>query len=209
MTQIDQPLQLPPHPLDAFQLWFDDAVRARVPDPTIMTLATATAQGRPDARIVLFKGMSDGGFSFYTNYSSRKARELEANPFAALVFHWQELKRQVRIEGTVIRVSAGESDAYFQSRPRGSQIGAWASPQSEVISDREILIRRVEEAQSRFGEGLVPRPEFWGGYVVQPERIEFWEERPSRLHERIVYQKTVERNGTPQGMGWSQSRLAP
>lgn len=201
MVITDVPLLLPDDPLQAFQTWLNDAHQASVPEPTAMTLATATAEGRPDARIVLFKGLSEGGFSFFTNYTSRKARELDANPRAALVFFWVPLKRQIRIEGQIERVSAEESDAYFHSRPRGSQIGAWASPQSQVIESREALVEKVREAEGRFGDGPIPRPAHWGGYRVRPDRIEFWEERPSRLHERHVYEKT--------SVGWSRRQVAP
>lgn len=201
MNLTDSPLQLPDDPLHAFQTWLDAAVKSGLPEPTAMTLATATPEGRPDARIVLFKGFSGDAFAFFTNYDSRKGRELDANPFAALVFHWVSLKRQVRVEGPVERVPVEESDAYFQSRPRGSQIGAWASPQSETIVDRKILVELTEKTEKRFGEGPIERPAFWGGYRVRPERIEFWEERPFRLHERHLFVKDA--------AGWKRSRLAP
>ncbi len=201
MTDADIPLNIPNDPLEAFENWLGDATKAGLPEPTAMTLATSSLDGKPDARIVLFKGFSAGAFAFYTNYTSRKARELDANPRAALVFHWVTLKRQVRVEGRVERVPNEESDAYFASRPRGSQIGAWSSPQSQVIDGRETLIDLVKQTEARFGSGPVARPEFWGGYRVVPERIEFWEERPSRLHERHLFEFA--------GGKWKRSRLAP
>jgi len=188
-----------PDPLVQFAAWFDQAVSARLPEPNAMTLATAL-NGAPDARIVLLKGFDASGFVFYTHYTSRKGRELAANPRAALLFHWVELERQVRIEGEVDKVSAAESDTYFASRPLASRHGAWASPQSEAIADRSVLEARFEEAQARYGEA-VPRPPDWGGYRVAPVQIEFWQGRASRLHDRVLYVREAGR--------WTRRRLAP
>ncbi|WP_437302771.1 pyridoxamine 5'-phosphate oxidase [Sorangium sp. So ce388] len=170
-------------------------------DATAMTLATADASGRPSARMVLLKGIDDRGFVFFTNHGSRKAVELEANPFAALCIHWAKAAEQIRVEGRVERVTEAESDAYFATRPRGSQIGAWASRQSAPLPSRERLIERVREIEARFEGGPVPRPEFWGGYRVVPERIEFWRGQESRLHDRVVYHRD--------GDGWRVERLYP
>ncbi|WP_437498854.1 pyridoxamine 5'-phosphate oxidase [Sorangium sp. So ce1099] len=170
-------------------------------DATAMTLATADASGRPSARMVLLKGIDDRGFVFFTNYSSRKAVELEANPFAALCIHWAKAAEQIRVEGRVERVTEAESDAYFATRPRGSQIGAWASRQSAPLPSRERLIERVREVEARFEGRPVPRPEFWGGYRVVPERIEIWRGQESRLHDRVVYHRD--------GDGWRVERLYP
>lgn len=188
-------------PLQFFHRWFNEAVNAQLSEVNAMTLATADAQGFPHARIVLLKGLDDKGFSFYTNYNSDKGHELQAVPRAALVFFWKELERQVRIEGSVEKVSAAESDAYFQSRPAGSRIGAWASPQSQVISDRSQLDERIALYTNQFPETDIPRPDHWGGYRVIPHRIEFWQGRSSRLHDRIVFEQS--------GNGWTKYRLAP
>ncbi len=189
-------------PIAQFRLWFDDALHAGVPDANAMTLATATRTGVVSARIVLLKGFDERGFVFYTNYLSRKGRELEENPLAALVFYWQPLDRQVRVEGVVGRVTEAESDAYFRSRPVLSQIGALASPQSTPIAGREILDARFHELQAQYKNGVVPRPEHWGGYRVAPHTVEFWQGREYRLHDRLVYRK--DSNG-----GWKIERLAP
>ena len=190
-------------PLRQFERWLSEAIRAEVPEPTAMTLATADAAGRPSARIVLLKGASADGFDFYTNYDSRKGGELAARPEAALLFHWVELERQVRIEGPVAKVSAAESDAYFGSRPIPSRIGAWASPQSRVIPDRAWLEREFTAAEKRVGTSgsNVPRPAHWGGYRLAPEVMEFWQGRKSRLHDRIRYRHD--------GAQWRVERLAP
>ncbi|WP_437284483.1 pyridoxamine 5'-phosphate oxidase [Sorangium sp. So ce406] len=170
-------------------------------DATAMTLATADASGRPSARMVLLKGIDDRGFVFFTNHGSRKAMDLEANPFAALCIHWARAAEQIRVEGRVERISDAESDAYFATRPRGSQIGAWASRQSAPLPSRERLIERVREIEARFEGQPVPRPAFWGGYRVVPERIEVWRGQESRLHDRLVYLRD--------GGGWRVERLYP
>ena len=189
-------------PLKQFQGWFDDARAAALPLPEAMTLATATKDGRPSARLVLLKQADEQGFVFYTNYGSQKARELDANSQAALVFYWPQLERQVRIEGSVSRVSPAESDHYFQTRPRESQIGALASPQSEVISGRDVLEQRFEELEEFYGDREIKRPDHWGGYRLKPDRIEFWKGRPGRLHDRLLYE--VQADGS-----WTIRRLAP
>ncbi len=190
------------NPIVLFRRWFDAAIASGSRLPETMTLATASKDGRPSARMVLLKSVDDSGFVFYTNYNSAKARELEENPRAALVFYWVHLDRQIRVEGTVKRVTAAESDEYFQSRPRESQLGAWASPQSEVVRSREVLEQRFRELEESYRESEVNRPEHWGGYRLTPERIEFWQNRSGRLHDRIVYERLA------QG-GWSINRLAP
>jgi pyridoxamine 5'-phosphate oxidase len=201
-------LILPADPLVAFQAWLNDAVASGAAEPTSMTLATASKAGRPNARIVLFKGTSlspalgSTGIEFYTNYESQKSRELFENPFAALVFHWPTLRRQIRFSGPVEKMTPAESNGYFQTRSRGSRIGAWSSPQSQKITERSELEKRVVETTKRFGEGEIPCPENWGGWRLVPERAEFWEERPSRLHERQEF--TKEASGE-----WVRSQLAP
>jgi pyridoxamine 5'-phosphate oxidase len=192
---------LDPDPLVQFGRWFDAAVAAGLAEPNAMTLATATPDGRPSARMVLLKGVEAGGFTFYTNYGSRKGDELAANPLAALVFWWGELERQVRVEGRVERTGRDESAAYFRSRPPGARLGAWASEQSRVIAGRAALDRRLAEASERFAGGDVPPPPFWGGYRVAPEVVEFWQGRPDRLHDRLRYRRA--------GGGWLVERLAP
>ena len=190
-------------PVSVLNAWFEEARLAGHPTPDAMTLATATPEGEPSARIVLYKGVVRGGIFFVTNYRSRKAAELEANPRAALVMHYPALERQVRVEGRVERASDAESDAYFQSRPRGSQLGAWASPQSQPIASRARLDSLTHEVETRFGTAPVPRPAFWGGYLVIPRRIELWLGRSDRLHDRFVY----ERGGEAEP--WRIQRLAP
>ena len=187
-------------PLKQFGVWMVEAIHAQAPEPTAMALATASAKGRPAARIVLLKGVDPRGFVFYTNYDSRKGRELAANPQAALTFLWKELERQVRIEGSVEKVSAAESNAYYATRPLGSRIGAWASPQSERIENRAWLEKRWEELGRQHGENP-PLPPNWGGYRVIPDYLEFWQGRRSRLHDRIAY--------TRSGNAWKIARLAP
>jgi pyridoxamine 5'-phosphate oxidase len=192
--------EVPHHPLPLFQLWFDQAVKAQCPEPNSMTLATADQAGNPSARIVLLKGADQSGFTFFTNYESQKGRELAIRPQAALLFHWHELERQVRIKGLVERVSPADSDEYFHSRPAASRIGAWASPQSSAIPNREFLEDAEKRFKTEFGDSP-PRTEHWGGYCLQPTEIEFWQGRPSRLHDRIHYKL--------QGSSWKIERLAP
>ena len=189
-------------PLEVLNTWYEDAVARADPLPDAMTLATVTAEGTPAARIVLFKGIVRGAVFFVTNYESRKARELTQHPHAALVMHYAKAERQVRLEGRVERSSVAESEAYFASRPRGSQLGAWASPQSAPIASRAELEERTREVEARFAGRAVTRPESWGGYLVFPERIELWLGRPDRLHDRFEY--VLEANG-----GWRVRRLAP
>ena len=190
------------NPIAQFQRWFDSALASGSRLPESMTLATATPDGKPSARVVLLKQVNDDGFVFYTNYRSAKAKELEENPQAALVFYWVGLDRQVRVEGSVEKVSDAESDEYFKTRPRESQIGALASPQSDVIESREVLERKHDELEQEYRDREVPRPKHWGGYRLKPKRIEFWENRPGRLHDRIVYD--LQPNDS-----WSIQRLAP
>jgi len=190
------------NPVALFQRWFADALASGVKLPNAMTLATATAGGKPSARMVLLKQVDDEGFVFYTNYRSRKAQELDANPHAALIFYWAHLDRQVRVEGRVTRISEAESDEYFATRLRESQLGAIASPQSEVIPNRNVLEENFRELEERYAHGPVERPAYWGGYRLQPERIEFWLSRAGRLHDRINYERQADGS-------WTISRLAP
>jgi pyridoxamine 5'-phosphate oxidase len=187
--------------IDQFARWWEEAVQAAIEEVNAMTLATVMADGRPDARIVLLKGFDEKGFIFYTNYNSNKGQELAHHPHACLVFFWKELERQVRIQGTVVKVDAATSDAYFDSRPLGSRIGALASHQSEVIADRSIIENKKAELE-QMDPAQIRRPEHWGGYLVQPTSIEFWQGRSSRLHDRIKY--TKERDNS-----WATVRLAP
>jgi len=191
----------PASPLELFGAWFDRAVSERLPDPNAMTLATVDERGRPAARTVLLKGYDERGFVFYTNYHSRKGRDLAHVPYASLLFFWPAHERQVRIEGRVERTSEEESDAYFHSRPLGSRIGAWVSEQSTEIPNREVLREREQRLRAELGEHP-PRPPHWGGYRVVPDAIEFWQGRPSRLHDRLLYRPV------PEG-GWRIVRLAP
>jgi pyridoxamine 5'-phosphate oxidase len=189
-------------PFAQFKVWWDDVIAIDIPEANAMTLSTVDAIGRPSSRIVLLKGIAADGLEFYTNYKSRKAMDMELNPHVALLFFWKELERQVRIEGTVSKVSREKSLAYFQSRPKGSQIGAWASPQSEVIPDRNELHDTVSRLEEQYrNEEKLPIPDFWGGYIVQPTLFEFWQGRDNRLHDRFQYVRG--------GDGWRVSRLAP
>ncbi|VWD59896.1 pyridoxamine 5'-phosphate oxidase [Burkholderia contaminans] len=190
-------------PFAQFDRWFKEALAAKLPEPNTMTLATVGADGRPSARIVLIKGVDERGFVFFTNYESRKGRDLAAHPEAALLFYWIELERQVRIEGRIEKTSAEESDRYFASRPLGSRIGAWASHQSAVIDSRATLEAQEKAISERYGDNP-PRPPHWGGYRLVPDSIEFWQGRPSRLHDRLLYTRDA---GT--STGWSISRLSP
>ncbi len=189
-------------PFIQFDRWWDDAVKSELDEINATTLATASATSMPSARIVLLKSVTEAGFVFFTNYNSQKGKELEENPRACLVFFWKELERQIRITGMVEKISAAESDEYFNSRPDGSRIGAWASPQSSVIESREIIEANIANYTQRFTEGNITRPPHWGGYIVIPVVIEFWQGRPNRLHDRIQYSKMT-------GGSWKIERLAP
>lgn len=201
-------LELPADPISGVEAWLIEAQRAGLPEPTSMNLATVTGEGRPQSRIVLLKGVTTSptgfrGFEFFTNYQSPKSRQILVTPYAALNFHWVAMRRQIRIEGVIEKLTPAESDRYFQSRPRESRVGAWSSPQSEVIPDRKHLEQLVQASKERFGDtGEVPCPPFWGGWRVVPDRIEFWEERPFRLHERFEFRLS------DAGV-WVKSRLAP
>jgi pyridoxamine 5'-phosphate oxidase len=188
-------------PVEQFRKWFEEALAADLHEPNAMTLATATPGGRPSDRIVLLKGFDERGFVFYTNYEGRKARELEDNPYCALVFYWGELERQVRVEGHASRIPNEESDAYFDSRPRGSRLGAWVSEQSRTIESREALEDRLRELEERYEGAEIPRPPFWGGYRVEPDSVEFWQGRENRLHDRLIYRRSER--------GWKIERLQP
>ena len=192
---------LDPDPTEQFRTWLDEAIHAQLLEPNAMTLATVDESGQPSARVVLLKGLDERGFVFYSNYESRKAQEIAGNAKVALVFNWLGLERQVRVQGEVSKVSREESLAYFKSRPHTSQLGAWASHQSQVIEGREVLEERLAELQNEYNEGEVPLPPFWGGYRVNPHAVEFWQGRPSRLHDRFLY--------SLEGDGWRIERLAP
>jgi pyridoxamine 5'-phosphate oxidase len=189
-------------PIGQFDKWFKEALAAGIPEPNAFTLSTISEGGRPSARIVLLKGLEQRQFVFYTNYQSQKGKELESNPACALTFFWPELERQVRVEGIAARVQESTSEQYFQSRPRASQVGAWASPQSSIIASRDILEAREREIEKKFeGLNLLPKPKQWGGFAITPIEIEFWQGRASRLHDRVVYYLTDEK--------WIIHRLAP
>jgi pyridoxamine 5'-phosphate oxidase len=189
------------NPFAQFSVWWNEAVQSDIVEVNAMTLSTVTSTGKPSSRIVLLKGYDEEGFVFFTNYSSDKGRQLMQNHFAALLFFWKELERQVRIEGVVSKVSEEESDAYFNSRPVGSRLGAWASPQSQKIRDREVLNNELMKFTEQFDQENIPRPAHWGGYRVKPTRIEFWQGRSNRLHDRILYEQDND--------NWQISRLAP
>lgn len=189
-------------PIKQFDKWFTEVLKSEQAEPTAMTLATATTDGRPSARIVLMKGFNGDGFSFYTNYLSRKGKEIAKNPLGALIFFWDTLERQVRVEGTIEKLSREESEKYFHSRPKGSQVGAVVSPQSQEIPDRDGLEKKWQEAEAQYADKEVPKPSHWGGYILRPRLIEFWQGRPSRLHDRILYKKVDNKS-------WKKVRLAP
>lgn len=193
--------EVDPSPIVQFEQWLSEAVKANVPEPNAMTLATSTFEGKPSARMILLKGVDEGGFAFFTNYESRKSKQIIQNPYGALVFFWPALERQVRIEGKFFRMSAKASDRYFKTRPVGSKIGAWASPQSQVIPNRRYLDNLKSDYQEEFSNREINRPDNWGGYILQPTLIEFWQGRPDRLHDRIQYRLENEE--------WIIERLAP
>ena len=189
------------NPIEQFQLWLQAAIDSKIPEPNAMTIATCTANGKPSARVVLLKEINKSGFVFFTNYLSRKGRELLENPFAALVFDWHSIERQVRVEGRVERLPVHDSDTYFNERPREAQIGAWSSPQSKILNNREELEQRQVSFEEKFNNRKIFRPSYWGGFILLPTTIEFWQGRPGRLHDRLVYHQTEE--------GWTLHRLAP
>lgn len=190
-----------PDPLLQFEKWWNEAIKSEAEEINAMTLATCNSKGQPSARIVLLKAFSEEGFTFFTNYESKKGIQLQHNPYAALVFFWKELERQVRIEGSVKKISDADSDEYFLLRPTASRLGAWSSPQSRVIEDRETLEKNAAHYSQLFSSGNIPRPEYWGGFIVRPSLIEFWQGRPGRLHDRLQY--------TALETGWQIERLAP
>jgi pyridoxamine 5'-phosphate oxidase len=191
-----------PNPIKQFETWWQQVIESDIEEPNAMTLATSNAMGQPSARIVLLKGIQENGFVFFTNYMSRKGQEIESNPVVSLLFFWKELERQVSISGTIKKISEEESDEYFSKRPLESRIGAWSSPQSEVIESRDILDKNVSDYTKKFDPQNIPRPPFWGGYIVNPTVIEFWQGRPGRLHDRLQY------TNNEQG-AWTIKRLAP
>ncbi|MEO9003155.1 MAG: pyridoxamine 5'-phosphate oxidase [Ginsengibacter sp.] len=189
-------------PIKQFEIWWQHAIISKIDEPNSMSLATSTASGKPSVRTVLLKGLKENGFVFFTNYQSRKGKEIEENPFVSLLFFWKELERQVRIEGSIKKISAEDSDEYFSERPRESQVGAWSSPQSSVIESRNLLQQKMEEYDKQFGTKEIPRPGYWGGYIILPNSLEFWQGRPGRMHDRLQY-TLDEKNG------WVMKRLAP
>lgn len=189
------------NPFTQFSTWWDEAVGSAIDEVNAMALSTVSAEGRPSSRIVLLKGFDERGFVFFTNYNSDKGKQIEQQQFVSLLFFWKELERQVRIEGRATKVAEEESDAYFNSRPLGSRLGAWASPQSQKITDRSVLEQALENITAEYGDNHVPRPSHWGGYRVMPTKIEFWQGRSSRLHDRILYEQVYG--------NWQISRLAP
>ena len=192
-----------PNPVEQFEFWLNEALKAEVDEVTAMVLSTATLEGKPSSRVVLLKGIENGNLIFFTNYHSRKGQQLEANPNAAITFFWPELERQVRLEGKISRISEPASDMYFHSRPKASQIGAWASPQSQEVESRAELEKAEKHFTEKFSSKMeIPRPQHWGGYQFEPEYFEFWQGRPSRMHDRIIYER--EKNGS-----WTIKRLAP
>ena len=193
--------KLPPEPMELFRVWLSEAISAGLSEPNAMTVVTSSLEGKPSARVLLLKEVNEEGFVFFTNYLSRKGKDIEVNPQVALVFDWHDVERQLRVEGIVEKLSDAESDAYFDARPDDAKIGAWASPQSKTVKNREELEKLEEEIIEQFEDMPVHRPSHWGGYLVRPDMIEFWQGRPSRMHDRIVYHKTEE--------GWDMSRLAP
>ncbi|MEO8960409.1 MAG: pyridoxamine 5'-phosphate oxidase [Ginsengibacter sp.] len=190
------------NPIKQFENWWQHAIDSKIDEPNAMSLATATASGKPSVRTVLLKGIKENGFMFFTNYQSRKGKEIEENPYVSLLFFWKELERQVRIEGSIQKLSTEDSDEYFSERPHESQIGAWSSPQSSIIESRNLLQNKMEEYEKRFGANEIPRPDYWGGYIIQPYSMEFWQGRPGRLHDRLQY--TLDENNR-----WVMKRLAP
>ncbi len=189
-------------PIDQFHRWFQEALKGGVAEPNAMTLATAAADGQPSARVLLLKGADERGFSFFTNYESRKGHELAANPRASMVFFWPELERQIRIHGTVTQLPRSESEAYFRSRPEGNRLGAWVSMQSQVIPNRNVLEEKLKEVTERFQGREIPIPPYWGGFILEPQSIEFWQGRLNRLHDRLIFRKQT-------CGGWIRERLAP
>lgn len=189
------------NPMEQFATWMEEAVNAQILDPYAMCLSTVDTHGKPSSRIVYWRDVDDDGFVLYTNYNSRKGIEIAANPYVSLNFHWSELDRQIRIEGPIKKVSTEMSDTYWATRPRESRIGAWASAQSRIISSPDQLQNSVKELQEKYTDDEIPRPDHWGGYVIHPERLEFWQGRPSRLHDRFVYIKS--------GVGWTMEQLSP
>jgi pyridoxamine-phosphate oxidase len=190
-----------PDPFMQFESWLSEAIYAELYEPTAMILSTASMKGKPTSRVVLLKGLTNEGLTFFTNYESKKGKEIQENPFGSLIFFWPELERQVRIEGKIEKISKEESVKYFQSRPRGSQLGALASPQSSMIKSREELENKMRELENKYNGKDIPKPENWGGYILKPDYFEFWQGRPDRLHDRIVFEK---KNGN-----WKIGRLAP